>query len=420
MYYLKNTNFWMFGLFFFFYFFIMGAYFPFFPIWLHDINHLSKSDTGIVFASISLFSLLFQPAFGLLSDKLGLRKHLLWIITGMLVMFAPFFIYVLGPLLQINIWLGAIVGGIYLGFIYNGGAPAIEAYIEKVSRRSQFEFGRARMFGCVGWALCASIVGIMFTINNQFVFWLGSGCAVILAILLFIAKPQAQPSAEVANSLGANHSPFSLRLALELFKDRKLWFLSLYVVGVSCTYDVFDQQFANFFTSFFASGEQGTRVFGYVTTMGELLNASIMFFAPLIVNRIGGKNALLLAGAIMSVRIIGSSFATSALEVIVLKTLHMFEVPFLIVGCFKYITSQFEVRFSATIYLVCFCFFKQLSMIFMSLFAGYMYDSMGFHGAYLVLGLVALSFTLVSVFTLSGEGRLTALRARGKKQVKPA
>uniref|UniRef100_UPI0011424C33 MFS transporter n=1 Tax=Enterobacter hormaechei TaxID=158836 RepID=UPI0011424C33 len=55
MYYLKNTNFWMFGLFFFFYFFIMGAYFPFFPIWLHDINHSSKSDTGIIFAAISLF-----------------------------------------------------------------------------------------------------------------------------------------------------------------------------------------------------------------------------------------------------------------------------------------------------------------------------------------------------------------------------
>nr|VXZ92895.1 Lactose-proton symport [Klebsiella pneumoniae] len=65
----------------------------------------------------------------------------------------------------------------------------------------------------------------------------------------------------------------------------------------------------------------------------------------------------------MSVRIIGSSFATSALEVVILKTLHMFEVPFLLVGCFKYITSQFEVRFSATIYLVCFCFFKQLAMI---------------------------------------------------------
>ncbi|VFS63546.1 Lactose-proton symport [Kluyvera cryocrescens] len=58
MYYWKNINFWMFGFFFFFYFFIMGAYFPFFPIWLHDINHISKGDTGIIFACISLFSLL--------------------------------------------------------------------------------------------------------------------------------------------------------------------------------------------------------------------------------------------------------------------------------------------------------------------------------------------------------------------------
>lgn len=157
MYYLKNTNFWMFGLFFFFYFFIMGAYFPFFPIWLHDINHISKSDTGIIFAAISLFSLLFQPLFGLLSDKLGLRKYLLWIITGMLVMFAPFFIFIFGPLLQYNILVGSIVGGIYLGFCFNAGAPAVEAFIEKVSRRSNFEFGRARMFGCVGWALCARL-----------------------------------------------------------------------------------------------------------------------------------------------------------------------------------------------------------------------------------------------------------------------
>lgn len=166
----------------------MGAYFPFFPIWLHDINHISKSDTGIIFAAISLFSLLFQPLFGLLSDKLGLRKYLLWIITGMLVMFAPFFIFIFGPLLQYNILVGSIVGGIYLGFCFNAGAPAVEAFIEKVSRRSNFEYGRARMFGCVGWALCASIVGIMFTINNQFVFWLGSGCAFILAVLLFFRQ----------------------------------------------------------------------------------------------------------------------------------------------------------------------------------------------------------------------------------------
>ena len=65
-----------------------------------------------------------------------------------------------------------------------------------------------------------------------------------------------------------------------------------------------------------------------------------MFFAPPIINRIGGKNALLIAGMIMSARIIGSSLADSVTEVIILKTLHMFEVPFLLVGIFKYITTQ--------------------------------------------------------------------------------
>jgi OHS family lactose permease-like MFS transporter len=39
-----------------------------------------------------------------------------------------------------------------------------------------------------------------------------------------------------------------------------------------------------------------------------------MFCAPAIVNRIGAKNALLTAGMIMSVRIFGSSFASSAVK----------------------------------------------------------------------------------------------------------
>ncbi|MGK4368301.1 MFS transporter [Klebsiella quasipneumoniae] len=132
MYYLKNTNFWMFGLFFFFYFFIKGSYFPFFPIWLHDINHISKSDTGIIFAAISLFSLLFQPLFGLISDKLGLRKYLLWIITGMLVMFAPFFIFIFGPLLQYNILVGADCWW-YLSWLCLPPVPTVQRYLSRKS-----------------------------------------------------------------------------------------------------------------------------------------------------------------------------------------------------------------------------------------------------------------------------------------------
>ena len=401
---LHNKNYWVFSLYFFLYFFIMGAYVPFFPVWLKMIG-LDQASTGYVFSFISLFALVFQPIFGLISDKLGLKKHLLWIITLLLVLFGPFFIFVFGPLLKFNVTLGAIVGGFYLGMVFSGGAPSIEALVEKISRRSGFEFGRSRMFGCFGWAICASFVGIMISKNVNAVYWLCSGFALILLVLVKMADPAKTSTTDVIEQMGLNKpEPFNLKQALDLLRMRRTWFFMLYIVGVACTYDVFDQQFANFFTSFFSSEQVGREAFGYVTTLGEFLNATVMFFAPIIVMKIGSKNTLLIAGAIMSIRITGSAFASTAVEVIILKTLHMFEAPLLLVGAFKYITTHFPIRLSATVYLIAFCFAKQLSIMFMSSFAGLMYVKIGFDGTYLVLGFIAFSFTLLSSFTLSGRG----------------
>ncbi|MGN7973107.1 MFS transporter [Serratia sp. 22264] len=400
----ERHNFIYFMLFFFFYYFIMSAYFPFFPIWLSDVNHLTKTETGMVFSFIALFAIIFQVAFGLISDKLGLRKHLIWAIVILLILFAPFFIYVLAPLLQYNIYAGALAGGLYLGFVFSGGAGAVEAYIERVSRTNRFEYGKVRVSGCVGWAICASITGLLFSINPNITFWIASGFGVVLAVLLIVSRPQPNQTAQVMGKLGANQREFSLAMALELLKMPRFWAFLLYVIGVASIYDVFDQQFANFFKGFFSSPQRGTEIFGFVTTGGELLNACIMFCAPFIINRIGAKNALLVAGAIMSVRIIGSSFASSGIEVILLKTLHMFELPFLLVGTFKYISSVFDPRVSATLFLIGFNLSKQLSGVVLSAWVGRMYDSVGFHQAYLILGLITTTFTVISYFTLTGRG----------------
>ena len=59
----------------------------------------------------------------------------MWIISLLLVLFAPFFLYVFAPLLRFNIWAGALSGGI-LSASFSAGAGAIEAYIERVSRSS--------------------------------------------------------------------------------------------------------------------------------------------------------------------------------------------------------------------------------------------------------------------------------------------
>lgn len=197
-----------------------------------------------------------------------------------------------------------------------------------------------------------------------------------------------------------------------MFRQRKMWMFILYVVGVACVYDVFDQQFATFFKSFFTTPEAGTRAFGFATTAGEICNAIIMFCSPWIINRIGAKNTLLIAGMVMAARMIGSSFATTAAEVVALKMLHALEVPFLLVGAFKYITGVFDTRLSATIYLVGFQFAKQVAAIFLSAFAGNMYDRIGFQDTYMILGGIALVVTVISAFTLSGKAALGSVEGK--------
>ena len=75
----------------------MATCFPFLPVWLSDVVGLSKTDTGIVFSCLSLFAISFQPLLGVISDRPGLKKNLIWSISLLLVFFAPFFYMYLRP-----------------------------------------------------------------------------------------------------------------------------------------------------------------------------------------------------------------------------------------------------------------------------------------------------------------------------------
>jgi OHS family lactose permease-like MFS transporter len=101
---------------------------------------------------LSVSALCAQICYGFIQDKLGLRKNLLWFLTSLLILSGPAFL-LFGYLLQINVLLGSIFGGIYIGLTFNGGIGVLESYTERVARQSQFEFGKARMWGSLGWAV---------------------------------------------------------------------------------------------------------------------------------------------------------------------------------------------------------------------------------------------------------------------------
>ena len=379
----------------FFYFMAQGATLSLLAIWYGRALALTGAQAGIVFSANFLVAMLSQPLYGFLSDKLGLRKHILWTLTALCVSCLPFFGWVYAPLLRANLLLGAAVGGVYLGVTFIAGSYAIESYVDRVGRKYGFEYGRARLWGSLGFASAAFFSGQLYNLNPFYNYAVASAAGLLLVPVLLCSRIEA--SGEELRSAAA----LSPRSALSILSLRKFWGFMVLILGVTDIYLVYDQQFPRYFASLFAAPKTGNTMFGYLSSAQIFVEAGLMFIAPSIVARIGPKRGLLMAATIMVVRIAGSGLANGPVMISCLKMLHSLELPILVVSVFKYIALHFETRLASTLYMVGFSFGHSLGLTILAPIAGKAYDLLGFPNTYLLLAAFAACFLLCSCFSLA-------------------
>jgi LacY proton/sugar symporter. len=116
---------------FFFFFSSWAASYTLISIWFGQKLHLTGAEIGFIFSINSIFTLILQPVYGYLLDKLGVRKNVLVFLSIILALTGPFFVYVYGPVLQNNFMLGTLIGGIFIGGSYLASIGAVESYVEK-------------------------------------------------------------------------------------------------------------------------------------------------------------------------------------------------------------------------------------------------------------------------------------------------
>lgn len=155
-----------------------------FSIWLTQDIGLTPGRSSLVIGANSLGCLVTMPVYGFLQDRLGLRKNLLYWIGALMLLVGPVYIYVYGPLLKAHFALGLVVGSAYLAMAFAVAVATLESYAERLSRFHGFEFGRARMFGSLGWAAATFLAGRLFNIDPDLTFWAASGTAVVFVGLL--------------------------------------------------------------------------------------------------------------------------------------------------------------------------------------------------------------------------------------------
>ena len=370
-------------------------------VWLQTFFNLSGSEIGFAYGVFSITALILAPIYGMFQDRIILRRHLLAFIGVLLCCCGPYYIFIVEPLLRINVIFGGIAIGIYMGFAYNAGVGALETYTERFGRVAGFEFGHARMFGTLGWASTVAVTGVLINIDPHINFIISSVAGVLFLFFLYKLNTANDFSRKMLeNYKEHNTQKASFGEIKNLAKMGAFWAVIVYVLG-SSMYGVYDQQFVNYFVSKFADHAQGMTMYGFLNSTQVFIEAICTFLAPFLINRIGAKNGLLLAGTVMFARIGLSGLVESPWAISAVKLLHGPEVPLLIVSMFKYLTTRFNPAMSATLYLVGFNMVSQVVSAILAPFAGHLYDTLGFANTYLMMSAFVLITTVISAFALT-------------------
>ncbi|MBS1204851.1 MAG: sugar transporter [Proteobacteria bacterium] len=394
----NKTEYYKISGFIFLYFFTWSASIGLLAIWLGQKANLSGTIIGTVFAINGIFSVILKPIYGYILDKIGMSKYLLYFVVLMSALMAPFFIYVYQPLLISNTLVGIIVGAIYLSFAWYAGVAACESYTDRYSRLNGMEFGQIRMWGSLGWAVASSFSGLLFNLSPAYNFIMGSVASLIMLVVLLSLKVNIH-SAHASDVL--TNEKIVPADVYALLRNRKFWAFCLYVAGVAWMMFIAEQQFSRYFVTFFTDIHQGNAVFGYLGTVQSGMEFVMYMVIPLFVNFIGAKRGLLIVGLVVGARLIISGLCESHLLISVLKPLYGLEICLLLVSVFKYIAEHFDKRVNATMYLLGYQAMLYVGNVVVSSPAGILYDRIGFENTYIIMGCIALSFTFISLFTLS-------------------
>ncbi|WP_241609072.1 oligosaccharide MFS transporter [Rosenbergiella australiborealis] len=369
-----------------------------YAIWLKQRIGLTGAELGILYAINQTASIIFMLAYGVIQDKLGLRKILMWVVSAVLILTGPFMTFIYQPLLLNSFYLGAIIGSLFLGIGYLAGFGLVETFCEKISRHFHFEYGAARAWGSLGYALGAFIAGMLFRIDPNLNFWLISLFGVAFAFLNTRFTP---PEYTEYQQNIIRRQDF-----IAVFNDKHFWIFVIFVIGTWSFYNIFDQQlFPIFYTQLFSSSALGAEIYSYLNASQVILEAFFMALIPSLVNRIGAKNALLLGVMIMAIRIFSCALSVNPYLISAVKLLHALEVPLCVIAVFKYSTLYFDKRLSSTIFLIGFQVASSIGVVLISYPLGALHDHYGYQHLFWIITAIVMTM-LVFGMALLGRRQL--------------
>lgn len=366
-----------------------AAWLPIFADFLKD-HGLSGLRISIILSITPLLMFLVQPYVGMLADKFGYRRVLLW--SSALAGFSYLTFLFDGGFYYFGLMT------ILMAIFYNTLQPILDGLALQLSAQDErFSYGTLRIAGAAGWAFMGIVVGHYIHEVDTSVIFVFSAMSMFLTWLLSWTVPP--PSTEQTITL----EQISFEGFSHLLTKRTLWL----ILAVAFLVSAGATTIWNFYSIYLHELGASSRWVGFGLSLQGLAELPLFYFSALILTRLGMKTTLAITVLATAIRLALYAFIKHPQWVILIELLHGISWSLFWVVSVEYINRLVQVEWRVTGQSLLYAAFLGAGAIVGNLWTGWLYD-LGFELSRIFLLNSAFVFTvffLVLIF-VPGEQKL--------------
>ncbi|MEY4628653.1 MAG: hypothetical protein RLZZ595_979 [Bacteroidota bacterium] len=342
---------------------------------------LTGTQTSLVLSMTPIMMFAVQPLYGMLADKVGYKKSLLF---ASLFSSFSYVLYLFGDGFA---WI--LLATFLMSVFYNTIQPILDSLsLRLVEQDATFSYGTLRVAGALGWSVTGIIIGQV--IDQTDISWIFLVSAISMALFFLFSlflKEKATGEIKIES--------ISLKGAFELFKNTKLLLLLFSVLLIS----IAGTSIWNFYSMYMKENGASAALVGYGLSLQGLFEIPFFYFSAWIISRLGMKTTLLVTVIATAVRLILYSITDNPNMALPIEVLHGISWSLFWVICVEWINKLVDANWLATGQSLLYAAYYGAGAILGNYWAGFLSDTgMQLSEIFLInAALVAFVFILIAV-----------------------
>lgn len=341
---------------------------------------LSGLEISLVLSVTPIMMLLIQPWYGVLADKIGIRKCLIF---STLLAALSFLLFLLS-----GGFLFLIAATVAMALFYNALQPLLDSVtLGLVQEQPNLNYGSLRLAGAAGWAFTGITVGYFITSLSTSVIFISSSLSLTFAFFISLSLNdftiQTNPEGEANN-------------IFDVLKNKMLLFLlsAILLVSIAAT------TIWNFYSIYMKEIGATATLVGYGLSFQGLCELPMFYFATAIIHRLGVKATLMVTLVATALRLFLYSWVSDPQWAIAIELLHGISWSLFWVVCVESVNSLVPPQWRATGQSVLYAVYFGAGQIAGNFWTGWLYDQQISIGRIFMLNgfLVLVVAILCSVF----------------------